>query len=395
MILTPRRSNSHVDVGGPTDCAPHLGLHDTKRHEYFLRLLDGTLSCTFYYQPIVDLRRSVVAGYEALARFPQEIGLPPDQCIAYAAKCGFGPQLEVSLLCKALSARELLPPNSFLTVNVSSTLLLSDQWLEVFPTLDNLAGVVFEITEQDEVVNYDEMRRRLEAVRASGASIAVDDIGSGYASLKHVMELKPNFVKLDRFFVEGCHLDRSKALFIEMIGTTADRLDAWIIAEGVETATELDELMRLGIPLVQGFYLGRPTPEMRTLQADTAASLRSRVVALSETETLKRHTDICPTSKSRQQASQMMATNNMLDLTAVVDKWNRPIEFIERHPLMGIRFLEHGMKAQLASRPAEVLQRALTRSEAKRFDPIAVIDEFGMFIGAVRIDRLMASILAE
>lgn len=358
-----------------------------------MRLLDGTLPFTFHYQPIVDLRRATVVGYEALARFPQEIGLPPDQCIAYAAKYGAGPQLETAVLYKAFSARKLLPPNTFLTINVSPTLLLSDQWLQVYPTLGNLTGVVLEITEQDQIEDYAEMRRRLEAVRALGASIAVDDIGSGYASLKHVMELKPNFVKLDRFFVDGCHRDRSKALFIEMIGTTSDRLDAWIIAEGVETATELDELVRLGIPLAQGFYLGRPDPEMQTLSADTVAGLRSRIRALSETDTLQRHTDSCQTSKSRQGATQMMAANSKLDLTAVLDQWNRPVEFIERHPLAGIRFLMHGMKAQLASQPTEVLQRALTRSHANRFDPIAVVDESGVFLGAIRVDRLMAYIL--
>jgi len=387
MSPTPLRLLQKALAGGSEVPAAADGWIPTAIRKHFLRLLDGTLPFSFHYQPIVDLRRAIVVGYEALARFPREIGLPPDQCIALATQHGIGPALECAIFSKALSARVHLPRNCFLTINVSPTFLLSEHWLQVLPALGNLDGIVVEITEQDQIQDYDEMRRRLEAIRALGASIAVDDMGSGYASLKHVMELKPNFVKLDRFFVDGCHRERSKAMFIEMIGTAAGHLDAWIIAEGVEAATELDELMRLGIPLAQGYYLGRPDAEMKALPADKS------IHALAETTTLARYTDFCHTCNSRQEATALMAINGKLDLVAVVDQWNRPVEFIDRHTLADVRFLTHGMKAQLASLPVEVLQRALTRSLASRFDPIAVVDEFGTFRGAIRVDRLMTSVL--
>ncbi len=83
---------------------------------------------------------------------------------------------------------------------------------------------------------------------------AVDDAGSGYSSLQHIMEMRPNFIKLDRNFITNCDSDPAKSVLIEMLGKAANRLDAWIIAEGIETKEELAELIRLGVPLVQGTH---------------------------------------------------------------------------------------------------------------------------------------------
>ena len=121
------------------------------------------------------------------------------------------------------------------------------------------------------------LQHKLALIRDRGGFAAVDDAGSGYSSLKHIMEIRPNFIKLDRSFVNGCNTEPAKAVLIDMIGKAANRLDAWIIAEGIENSDELDQLIRLTVPLGQGFYLARPEPAMRLLRAEQIASIVSRV----------------------------------------------------------------------------------------------------------------------
>lgn len=363
------------------------------------RVLDGSLPFILHFQPIVDLRNAIVVGYEALARFPPEIGLAPDVCFQMAERCGRRLDVEEVLLHRALDVRTVIPPNCFLTVNLSPNLMLTDRWdglLENIRALDpvgGLDGIVIEITEQDSIDDYDQMRRKVEVIRSLRGSVAVDDTGSGFASLKHVMELKPNFVKLDRFFVGNCHSDRSKTTLIQMIGMATDRLDAWVIAEGVETAEELDELIRLDVPLGQGYFLGRPDSRMLPLDPTVAESIRARIRALSHADTMLGTVEACPTFESRTDARCHLEGSPAADVVTVLDEWKRPVELLECHPLAGMRTVDRLMRVQIATEPAEALHRALTRSATHRFDPFAVINEQGEFQGIVRIDRLMRVIL--
>jgi EAL domain-containing protein (putative c-di-GMP-specific phosphodiesterase class I) len=363
------------------------------------RMLDGSLPFVLHFQPIVDLRRALVVGYEVLARFPVEIGLAPEACFQMADLCGRRLDLEEALLHRALGVRETIPHNCFLTINLSPTLMLSSRWdalLEDIRALDpvgGLDGIIIEITEQDSIADYDCMRQKIEEIRNLRGSIAVDDTGSGFASLKHVMELKPNFVKLDRFFVGNCHADRSKTTLIQMIGMATDRLDAWVIAEGVETSEELDELIRLDVPLGQGYFLGRPEPEMLPLDPAIAASIHTRIQALGHSETMLGYVEPCPTFASRSEAELYLDQNPQTDLAVVLDEWRRPFELLERHPLAGLRTVDRFMRVQLATEPGEVLHRALTRGNAQHFDPFAVIDEQGEFRGVIRVERLMRGVL--
>ena len=86
--------------------------------------------------------------------------------------------------------------------------------------------------------------------------IAVDDTGAGYAGLHHLISVRPEIIKLDRTLVAGIDTDRPRRALVEMFGSFANRFDAWVLAEGVETAAELATLRRIGVPLAQGFLLG-------------------------------------------------------------------------------------------------------------------------------------------
>jgi EAL domain-containing protein (putative c-di-GMP-specific phosphodiesterase class I) len=334
----------------------------------------------------------MVVGYESLVRFPLEIGLAPDVCFHMAATCGRRVDLEECVLRRGFEAVPDLPRNCFLSINVSPEFLISARWDAVLEDLPSLARVVVEITEQDLIDDYDRVRHKLAAIRARGGTIAIDDTGSGFASLKHVMELKPNFVKLDRFFVGGCHYERAKATLIEMMGTATNRLDAWVIAEGVETPDELDELILLGVPLAQGYYLGRPEPAMNPLSPARADDLRARIHTRTLNQTLLRHLDACPACPT-QAAAEDHLRMSAAAFAMVVDQWNRPVELLHYNARCGTHALSPLMKVQLSCDPVEALQRALTRPAPAQFDPFAVIDEFGAFQGIVRLDRLMHALL--
>lgn len=359
------------------------------------RIVNGSLGFNFVFQPIVDVRKGSVAGYEALVRFPAEVGMSPDKCFEAAAACGMRQKLERSVLSAALEAKSSLPENTFLTVNASPGFLLSEDWAEILQNQKSLAGVVIEITEQDSIHDYPAMRAQVAAIRNRGGFVAVDDTGAGYASLKHMMELAPNFLKLDRYFIGECHSVRAKSTLIEMIGKVASSMDAWIVAEGVENSDELDELIRLSVPLVQGYHLGRPDPAMRLLPDERATTIRSRVMALAIDETIGHETETCSICHTTAEAASLLRQSPSLRHAAVLDAWGRPIRLFERHPLLGTREVHDLMRVQIASSAAEVLQRALMRSEASRFDCLAVINEQGRFQGIVRMDRLIRTLLEK
>ena len=363
----------------------------------FNRLLDSSLPFAFHFQPIIDLRHACIVGYEALVRFPPEIGLPPDR-VRRRLRPRPPRAPRARRLRRDFDAHTRLPPNTFLSLNISPQCLLSDGWDAILRNLSTLAGTVIEITEQDRVADYSLIRRKAAAIAAVGGNIAIDDTGSGYSSLQHVMELPPNFVKIDRFFIGGCDTDRARSAMIEMIGTTTDRLDAWIVAEGVETSGELDELIRLGVPLVQGFYLGVPGPTMAGLPPETVTEIKSRVRAIlrigtPERVTIERFAETCCVTSNRTEAQAFLSAVPTADLAVVVDASGRPLQIFETHPIAGPRTLPSLLKIQTTTDPSEALHRALTRPTRERFDPFAVTNEQGAFTGVVRIDRLMRGIL--
>ena len=311
--------------------------HDASFLIHLESILRGEARVVFHYQPIVDLSRGVVTGYEALVRFPQTMGPSPDIVFEIAGHLGRRLELEDVVSRAALQSRELLPANCFLSLNVSPPFLLSDRWQAVISSIADLSCIVIEITEGESIDNYEHIRTCLAQIRARGGNIAVDDAGAGYASLKHVVEMKPAFIKLDRMFITNCHSEPAKSALIEMIGRAASRLDAWIVAEGIETLFELDELMHLGIPLGQGYYLGHPNPVMRPLHAECAASIRSRNQAHQRGKGMEKHLQVCTTEPNPAAAQTLLLSDRSVEAVVVVDKWRRPIEIVERHPMAGVR----------------------------------------------------------
>jgi EAL domain-containing protein (putative c-di-GMP-specific phosphodiesterase class I) len=214
---------------------------------------------TMVFQPVVDLHTCEVVGAEALARFSCEPRRPPDKWFAEAEQTGRGAELELAAVAAALEHLADLPPKAFLAINVSPATGVSS---ELERLLSGYPGelVVLELTEHTRVVDYDVLLAALEPLRKRGVGIAVDDTGSGYAGLHHLLQIRPAVVKLDTALTRGIDTDPVRRSLAAALVTFAAETGVTIIAEGIETAGELATLRRIGISWGQGYHLARPGP---------------------------------------------------------------------------------------------------------------------------------------
>jgi EAL domain-containing protein (putative c-di-GMP-specific phosphodiesterase class I) len=197
-----------------------------------------------------------VVGFEALTRFAD--GISPDRRFSEAAAVGLGGELEMATLNAVLAAAEGLPQDAWLSLNVSPALIMAGQ-----PLRDLVDGterrIVLEVTEHAEIPDYEAFRAAVARLGAK-AELAVDDAGAGFASLRHILELRPAFVKLDRSLIEGLESDEARQAMIVGLHHFTRSTGCRLIAEGIETEAELEILRTLDVALGQGYILGRPTP---------------------------------------------------------------------------------------------------------------------------------------
>jgi PAS domain S-box-containing protein len=224
------------------------------------------------FQPIVDLASRRVVGYEALTRFTN--GRAPDKVFADAARTGQGNLLERATLESALRASALLPPECWLSLNVSPDLVLTPVLAEL--VLAQRRPIVVEITEHDPIASYPDV---LDALRSLGPNVrvAVDDAGAGIANFAHLLKLRPHLIKVDVGIIHGIDTDRVGQALVAGLRHFASTIGAELIAEGVETAEELATLQGLNVTFGQGYLLGRPLPAPNELPSvgQHVASIRS------------------------------------------------------------------------------------------------------------------------
>lgn len=208
------------------------------------------------FQAIVDLESDVVIGYEGLTRFADRVN--PDLRFAEAMAVGLGPELEAATMKASLAAATALPTPASLNLNVSPELIIGRQ-----PLQELLRGagrpIVLEVTEHAQIGDYEAFRASFTLLRPK-MELAVDDAGAGFASLRHILELRPAFVKLDRSLIAGVESDEARQAMIVGLRHFARSVGCRLIAEGIETEAELEVLRTLEISLGQGFLLGRPRP---------------------------------------------------------------------------------------------------------------------------------------
>lgn len=236
-----------------------------------LSTLDSILahsSITSLFQPIVSLAERVILGYEALTRGPSNTSLhSPINLLAAARHAGRLNELEMTCRESACSRYSQQQLQGKLFLNVSPETLLDathkpGRTLELLHKYGISAdSVVIELTEQTPTDDFELLRAALHHYRDMGFSIALDDLGAGYSSLRMWSELRPDYVKIDRYFIDGIHRDVVKREFVGSIMKIARASRAQVIAEGIELGEELHVLSDMGVDLVQGYLLGRPEAE--------------------------------------------------------------------------------------------------------------------------------------
>ncbi|MGN6577670.1 MAG: EAL domain-containing protein [Nocardioides sp.] len=220
----------------------------------------ATQGVTMALQPLVSLVTGEVSGVEALARFRD--GRGPDQWFADAQACGRAKELDELTFTAALAHFDGLPESVYLSVNASPELLVDASFrqrlVESGVPLDRL---FVEITEHARVADYPALNVAVASLREAGVRFAIDDTGAGYASLNHVLQLRPETIKLDRALIDGVDTDPARRSLVTALVLLALEIGAAVTGEGVETDEQLSALSTLGVDQAQGYLLARPSTD--------------------------------------------------------------------------------------------------------------------------------------
>jgi EAL domain-containing protein (putative c-di-GMP-specific phosphodiesterase class I) len=214
------------------------------------------------FQPIVGVTSGEVLGYEALIRGPAGHELEmPDELFAVAREGDLLLELESLCIETVFSSLPRVARKKRLFVNASARLLTHSVFLDDrnLAEMGRVHGdIVLELSEKEVVFNYPAFCEVVGRLRAAGFGFAIDDAGSGYSGLESIVQLRPEYVKVARTLVAGLDEDRIKREIVGSLAALGERIDAELIAEGIETRGELESLRGLGVPWGQGFLLGRP-----------------------------------------------------------------------------------------------------------------------------------------
>ena len=373
-------------------------------------LAHGGISSLF--QPIVSLSERRIVGHEALTRGPSDSSLHSPINLLAAARHG-GRLDELEMLCRENACRRYrhLQMQGRLFLNASPETLL-DARHKPGRTLKLLQrygipaeNVVIELTEQTPTDDLELLDTALHHYRSMGFTIALDDLGAGYSSLRMWSELRPDYVKIDRYFIDGIHRDAVKRRFVESILKIARTSQAAVIAEGIELPEELNVLTDMGVDLVQGYLLGRP-------EETPCIDVYSRLPAPASREELLGNEGAGVSALLRKQVA-VLATQPIADVlalfrqqarlntVAVLDPANAPVGIIHRSRLSPALLKPHASErlartaisrlmsddflAVEVSQPLPQVSRLLTRRARQRIDEEFVITRNGRYCGLGRV----------
>ena len=239
------------------------------------RVLNGE-GLSIVFQPIVELAGGEVVAAEALSRFALEPCRSPERWFAEAAAVNLGVELELAAMRAALANLDEVPVGARLSINLSPEALRAPQILELLASVpgDRLA---VELTEHTPVVDYAALESALAGPRSRGVQLMIDDAGAGFSSLKHIVGLRPDVIKLDLALTRDIDTDPVRRALAASLVAFAREIDAIIVAEGIETPGELNALRALGVTHGQGYYIAPPSggrvPERLALHEPTPTAV--------------------------------------------------------------------------------------------------------------------------
>jgi EAL domain-containing protein (putative c-di-GMP-specific phosphodiesterase class I) len=209
---------------------------------------------TIVLQPIIAFSDGIREGAEALSRFPVEWGTPPDVTFAEAASIGVGVELElIAVRCAVAQLQEI---SGYLSINFSPRTLLDPRCPELLAELP-LERIVLELSEHDPIEDYELLAAILDPLRAKGLRLAIDDVGAGFSSLRHIVVTAPDMIKLDRSIVAGIATDSILRTLVNALVDFGHGSGARVVAEGVETKDDAIALRSAGVDYAQGWYFAR------------------------------------------------------------------------------------------------------------------------------------------
>jgi EAL domain-containing protein (putative c-di-GMP-specific phosphodiesterase class I) len=210
------------------------------------------------FQPIAELFGGRIVGVEALSRFPGDPARGTTEWFEQARAVGLCTELEIAAARSALAHLHELPPRAYVGLNFSPKTLLTSAFEGLVADLPE-GRFLIEVTEHARIDDYDALTPALRRIRAVGGRVAVDDAGAGFASLRHILQLAPDVIKIDESLTKRIDTDRARRALTLGLVSFASEMGIAIVAEGIETRAELDVLRSLGVEYGQGFFLARPT----------------------------------------------------------------------------------------------------------------------------------------
>ncbi len=372
-------------------------------------LANGDLHSLF--QPIFSLSERRLLGYEALSRGPSNSALhSPINLFAVARSAGRLSELE--LLCRKNACQRFsqlkLEGKLFLNVSPDSLMEPKHQPGRTLQLLQTLgippSQVVIELTEQSPTDDFALLDTALHHYRAMGFSIALDDLGAGYSSLRLWSELRPDYVKIDRHFIDGIHQDAVKREFVESILKMAKASRAQVIAEGIELPEELAVLAEMGVDLIQGYLLCRPQEQppqdaVNLLPSTASSSPLSEEASdlrdlLNTQQAVALSTPIC-------EVLEMFRAQANLNSLAVLNQVQQPVGIVHRHSLAETllkpfanelfarkpisRLMSDDYLAVECGQSLQQVSRLLTSRARQRIEEDFIIMEDGCYVGLGRV----------
>jgi diguanylate cyclase (GGDEF)-like protein len=314
---------------------------DAASHELMEVMRDGRISTLF--QPIVDPRARRVCGFEALARGPSDSWMHSPANLFEAARRN-GVKFELDFLCIQSAFKRFVSARvaGQLFVNVSPETIYEEaefaaRFIKCAQTADMpLDRCVLELTEESLLEDYARLRSTLQPLRDAGCEIAIDDLGAGSSGLRTWSELKPDFVKIDRYFISGIDADQTKLEFVRSILDMARAMGCRVVAEGVETEKECRELVNLGVDRLQGHLLGRPASAPAVALQQVQSLDRSVVThgALCAEHIAVHVAPVSPDLKVQEAVELFRASPEQLTLVVVRD--GRPLGVVRRDEIFAL-----------------------------------------------------------
>jgi len=364
------------------------------------------------FQPIISLSERRILGYEALTRGPSNSPLhSPIALFAVARQAGRLSELEIA--CRQSACRRFneqqLPGKLFLNVSPESLLEAAHQPGRTLQLLQDLgiapSQVVIELTEQTPIDDFQLLQNALHHYRAMGFSIALDDLGAGYSSLRLWSELRPDYVKIDRHFIDGIHQDALKREFVGSILQIAKASRAQVIAEGIELPEELAVLTEMGVDLVQGYLLGRPQEHPSRDARALMPKHDSSAVALNDegSDLSALLNDQPAVQRDTPTATVLEAFRRQANLNslAVLDEQGQPCGIVHRHSLSDAllkpfatdlfarkpisRLMNDDFLAVEISQSLQQVSRLITSRARQRIEEDFIITLNGGYLGLGRV----------